>query len=231
MTEHVASCPTCNGSGQVRTADRRTVAYSGLPQIDQIVNADETPGETPLPEQVAFPWQMDPNSVGRTIQEAEQQIATRPQGRPGAPGSRGGPGGSVTSAQHQANGRDNSGWMGDDGAKGLDYPGYSTPAYDGSNNLGQPDPVYGYGGDNGNQPLAPYGEEEANDVTNNPPVTQFDYSGPNDAGQGYRSVSPGMNTQGAYQGLHQDPVIAQAQQMILNRQAELRHAAAGYPQG
>jgi hypothetical protein len=196
MTE--ATCPTCAGHGRVavRQANLQTQAYSGLPQIDQIVNADETPGATPLPPQVAFPWQMDPANVQRTMAEAEQQVATRPQGRPGAPGAGGGPGGAVTAQQHQANGRDNSGWIGDMGAKGIDYPGNSTPAYDGSNNLGQPDPVYGFGGDQPNQPHNPYGEEEANDFTNNPGMN-WQPGQDTHADQGYRQVTPGMNTQGS----------------------------------
>jgi hypothetical protein len=223
-----AACPNCAGQGRVAV---RHQAYSGLPQVDQIVNADESPGETQLPEQVAFPltgWGATPQqgqqNVQNAINQAEQQIATRPQGVP-----MGGPGGAVTSSRGRvANGPDASGWLGDMGAKGLDYPGNSAPVgYDGSSQLGQPDPVYGYGGDQGNRPLQPYGEMEANDVTNNP-QEPYDPTVPHDAGQAYRTVAPGMSTQGAY---HPDPYIEaaqrqirEAQQQIANRNAALAAA-------
>lgn len=245
-----AQCPSCGGHGRVavRQLDPRE-AYSGLPQIDEIVGNDDHPGTAPAPGQseaypsdVAFPWAMDPARVQNTIQEAEQQIANRPQGRPGAPGAGGGPGGSVATGSlapgqqlaqapfryaqagtdgvvhpRMANGRDNSGWIGDEGAKGLDYPGYSTPAYDGSTNLGQPDPVYGEGGDNPNQPHTPYGAQEAADFTNNP-GQGWQYGQPTQDDQGYREVTPGMNTQGR---LHPDPAIAAAQRQILAAQATI----------
>lgn len=64
-------------------------------------------------------------------------------------------------------GQDDSGWLGDMGQGGI-APGQQDGGNPPSTNLGQPDPVYGYGGDNGNQPLKPYGADEADDVTNNP---------------------------------------------------------------
>lgn len=214
--EH-ASCPTCAGRGHVAV---RKVSYSGLPQIDQIVSADETPGATPYPEQVAFPltgW--DQGNVERTIGETEQQIAARPQGRPGAPGP-GGPGGAVTAGQRQANGRDNSGWIGDMGAKGTDYPGYSTPVgYDGSSNLGQPDPVYGYGGDQPNKPIKPYGASEEQDYTN-------------DQGQNWQPGQPTQDDQG-WREVANDPMVTSAkleiqrqQQLIESRAAAIRRRQA-----
>lgn len=218
--EH-AQCPTCGGHGKVAV---RKQAYSGLPQIDQIVNADETPGATELPTPVAFPltgWgetpQQGAQNVQNAIQETEGLISERNAKSPLATtgGYVQGYDQSGRPAAHVANGRDNSGWMGDMGAKGTDYPGYSTPVgYDGSSNLGQPDPVYGYGGDQGNRPLRPYGEEEANDVTNNP-QEPYDPSQPHNNDQAYRQVSPQALTT---QGSHPDPFIAQAQADILAAQ-------------
>jgi hypothetical protein len=64
-------------------------------------------------------------------------------------------------------GQDDSGWLGDMGQGGV-APGQQDGGNAPSSNLGEPDPVYGYGGDNGNQPLRPYGADEADDYTNNP---------------------------------------------------------------
>lgn len=64
-------------------------------------------------------------------------------------------------------GQDDSGWMGDMGQGGVG-PGQQDGGNPPSTNLGEPDPVYGYGGDNPNQPLKPYGADEAEDYTNNP---------------------------------------------------------------
>lgn len=199
-----AACPTCSGTGHVAV---RRQAYSGLPQIDQIVDADETPSTQPAPGQsenypgqVAFP--VDPNwgtggNVQNAIQQTEQQVNDRNSRSPLLSGS--------TSSRRQANGRDNSGWIGDMGSKGVDYPGYSTPAYDGSSSTGYADPVYQNGGDNTNQPLKPYGEMEANDDTNNPPEP-FQYGVPHNNDQSFRQVTPAMSTAGS-----RDPFIAQAQ--------------------
>ena len=197
-----AMCPTCGGHGKVAT---RKLAYSGLPQIDQIVNADESPQATPLPEEVAWPltgWG-EPGQGQQNVQQAigqtEQLIAERQKKSP-----------LLTSGAslHQAAG-DDSGWLGDMGAKGPDYPGYSEPTgYDGSSNLGQPDPVYGYGGDNGNKPLLPYGNEETSDYTNDPGMN-WQPGQPTQADQGYRQTAPAMSTQGA-----RDPIIASAEEEI-----------------
>jgi hypothetical protein len=64
-------------------------------------------------------------------------------------------------------GQDDSGWLGDMGQGGV-APGQQDGGNPPSTNLGEPDPVYGYGGDNPNQPLKPYGADEADDYTNNP---------------------------------------------------------------
>jgi hypothetical protein len=218
---HVA-CPTCGGHGKVATrAHDPKTAYSGLPQIDQIVNADDSPGESPFPEQVAFPVVWNPNTVPGTINQAEQQIAQRNQQSPIASGGTGRPS-SATSSRHEANGRDNSGWIGDMGAKGTDYPGYSTPNYGGPGNLGQPDPVYGEGGDNGNQPLKPYGAQEANDYTNNP-GQNWQPGQPTADDQASSTVTPAVNTGAGMTGTaSRNPYIAAAQQEILRQQSIIR---------
>jgi hypothetical protein len=216
MSQEHAQCPTCGGQGKVAV---RKMAYSGLPQVDQIVNADETPGATPLPVDVAFPitgWV--PGVVEQTIGQAEQQIGSRPQGVGGAPGAPVGPGGSVAASRRtHANGRDNSGWAGDMGAKGIDYPGYSTPVgYDGSNNLGQPDPVYGFGGDQPNRPLKPYGAAEEDDFTNDP-GQPYDPTSPHNNDRGQSTVSPAISTSGSL-----DPFIAAANEEIRRQQELIR---------
>ena len=209
-----AQCPTCGGLGKVAV---RKLAYSGLPQVDQIVSADETPGPTPLPPEVAFPLVWDPNAINRTIQEAEQQIATRPTGLPGPPG---GPG-SRGASRRTANGPDNSGWMGDMGAKGLDYPGYSAPiGYDGGSNLGEPDPVYGFGGDQTPGPKKPYGAAEADDFTNKP-GEPYDPTQPHNNDQGWREVGNGFSTSGS-----RDPFVAAAEEEIARQQHLIRTRSA-----
>lgn len=211
MTQAHAACPTCGGQGRVATRqlDPRQ-AYSGLPQIDEIMNnSDTAPEQTEYPTDVAFPIQgggWSPGTVPSAINQAEQQIAQRNQLK----------GASVQQAQ--ANGRDNSGWMGDNGARGTDYPGNSTPNYGGPSNLGQPDPVYGEGGDNGNQPLKPYGAQEADDLTNNP--QQWQYGQPTQGDQAWRQTAPdgGMTTQGQ---LSQAQKVAAVQAEIARSQAHL----------
>jgi hypothetical protein len=208
MTQSTASCPTCGGHGVVPT---RKMAYSGLPQIDQIVNADDTPdansvapGQTEhYPDQVAWPltgWgatpEQGPANIQNAIQQAEGQISDRNARSPLVTGT--------TAQRRQAGGRDNSGWIGDMGGRGTDYEGESSPVgYNGTSQLGQPDPVYGFGGEQGDRPLKPVGEMEVNDDTNVPPQVPFP-GGEYDAGQAYRSVTPSMSTQGA-----RDPFLGQ----------------------
>lgn len=173
-------CPTCGGHGRVavRQAPLPSIeqiirhGVSGLDQIDQTVDPhDNGAAPTPYPADVAFPWTMQEGQQQQAITQAEQQIADREQ-RKGA--SR-----RMTKqevAQFAAReayrqvmaGYDDSGWAGDMGATppgpGQQDGGPTGPAV----NLGFPDPVYGEGGDNGNQPLRPYGADEANDYNNNP---------------------------------------------------------------
>lgn len=149
-----AQCPTCGGHGRVavRAAGYKEAA-SGLPQIDQVADPKDNPSATPYPADVAFPWVLNPQAqIPAAINQAEQQIAER-QKRAG----------SVTAAG------DYSGWAGDKGARGTDYPGEQNGQYPApSTSEGYTDPVYGNGGDKGNQPLLPYGHEEADDYTNKP---------------------------------------------------------------
>jgi uncharacterized Zn finger protein (UPF0148 family) len=188
------------------TASRRTAA-SGLDQIQEIKDAQDNQKTTPLPEEVAFPWEMDAADQGNAIAETEQQLAQRQK--------------LVERARmaarhaylHVLAGQDDSGWLGDMGAAG------NTPGeQDGGNpgppsNLGQPDPVYGQGGDNPNQPLKPYGADEADDYTNNP-------------GQNYSPGQPLQMDQGgrgqSVASLNQDPEIQRALAFIRHRRAYLQ---------
>lgn len=206
VTDH-AQCPTCGGLGRVAV---RKQAYSGLPQVDQIVNADESSGEGQLPPDVAFPmvgW--DPTNVQRAISETEKIMPSHAQPSKTR----------VAATEHQAQGRDNSGWLGDDGAKGVDYPGYSAPTgYDGSSNLGQPDPVYGFGGDQPPGPHLPFGNQEYEDFTNRP-GQPYDPSVPHNNDQGFREVSQGESTGGMGQATGSlDPFVAAAQEEIARQQ-------------
>jgi hypothetical protein len=174
-----AQCPTCgHGRVAVRQAPLPSIeqiirqGVSGLDQIDQTVDPhDNGAAPTPYPADVAFPWTMQEGAQQQTINQAEQQIAQREQQK-GA--SR------RMSKQEAANyaaqeayrqvmaGYDASGWAGDMGAT-PPGPGQQDggPGAGPAVNLGFPDPVYGEGGDNGNQPMRPYGQDEANDYTNN----------------------------------------------------------------
>jgi uncharacterized Zn finger protein (UPF0148 family) len=164
-----ATCPACAGHGRVAV---RTQAASGIDQIDQIVDAKDNPSATPYPTEVAFPWEM-PGDSSQAIQETEQQLAEREQ-RKGASRKQ-----AAERAAHEAAqrayrtvmaGQDDSGWAGDNGAQGVG-PGQQDGGNPGNTypgNIADPDPVYGFGGDNGNQPLKPYGADEADDYTNNP---------------------------------------------------------------
>ena len=189
MPHITAACPECSGcqacGGTHRVAVRgpRTAA-SGLPQIDQTVDSNNQPAPAPYPTEVAFPWEMDPSNQGNAIQETEQQLREREQ-RKGA---------AVRAARHAAQqaylrtmaGQDDSGWAGNMGAGGVG-PGQQDGGNPGTTypgNLADPDPVYGTGGDNPDQPLTPYGADEANDFTNNPGMnyqpgqpTQYDQGG------------------------------------------------------
>lgn len=230
-----ANCPTCGGHGKVavRVAPRptvmdvvsgRRVAHSNLPQIEQIADAADNPSSTPMPTEVAWPWEMNPGAVQNTINTAEQQIAEREQ-RKGASrqltreelAQRAARQAYASVIQHFA-GQDDSGWLGDMGAT-PPGPGQQDGGNPPSSNLGAPDPVYGYGGDQGDRPLKPYGADEADDYTNNP-------------GQMWQPGQPaqadvagrGMSTQGV---ADQDPEIQKALQFVRQRRAHLAQQAQG----
>lgn len=213
--QKVATCPTCAGHGRV--------AYSGLPQIDQTVDPSDTkPEPTPLPPEVAFPWVMNPNDVGKTIQEAEQQIAERDKRR----------GASLHEAAQKAAqevyqrvlaGYDASGWAGDMGQT-PPGPGQQDGGNPPSTNLGEPDPVYGYGGDQGDKPVKPYGADEADDYTNNPGMnyqpgqpTQYDMGGRQQSTEG--PSAPGFPNPPKTSA--KDPEIAKAERFIEQRKSFL----------
>jgi hypothetical protein len=226
MQQRTAACPECRGCpacGGTHRVAVRTQAASGLDQIDQTVDPHDNPSATPYPTDVAFPWEM-PGDSSQAIQETEQQLAEREQ-RKGASRRQ--------LAEHAARraatqvyrqvlaGQDDSGWLGDMGAGGV-RPGMQdagNPGVPYPGNLADADPVYGQGGDNGNQPLRPYGQDEANDVTNNPGMgyqpgqpTQYDQAGrTNQVGQPTAARRPSDD----------DPEIARAQTYIRQRRAIL----------
>lgn len=213
--EHTATgqCPSCSGTGKV--AVRQVTAYSGLPQIDQIVNADETAQPTQLPTDVAFPMTWDVNSVPNAINQTEQFISDRNSKSPLM----------AQGAAQDTSGYDSSGWASNapqtpaPGGKGQRYPGYSAPTgYDGSDEAGgYADPVYGYGGDSeGTRQVSPRGAQEVNDETN-VPHQQYGPTGPYNNDEGWREVGNGMSTQGS-----RDPYIAAAQAEILRQQQIIR---------
>jgi len=229
-----AQCPTCGGHGRVavrRVPQNPKEAFSGLPQIQQVVDPSDTKAqETPLPAEVAFPWVMNPQDIQKAIAQTEQQVAERNAKSPLA---------SQASRQEQAQkaaeatfkrvmagGYDDSGWAGDMGAQGW-QPGQQDGGNAPSSNLGQPDPVYGYGGDQPDRAVKPYGAMEADDYTNNPgqnwqpgQPTQMDLGGrqmSTDAPNTYQ-VGPNAGQKAA----SVDPEIAKAQAFIAQRTAWLR---------
>jgi len=224
MTQKFAACPTCAGHGKVAVRERELpsieditkVGVSGLDQIDQTVDPhDNGPKPTPYPADVAFPWVLNPQAqVPAAIEQAEEQVKQRNslspllQNQSRQPGARSQ---SVQSAK-TAGGRDNSGWMGDFGGRGQDYPGEQIGQYpQPSTSDGYVDPAHGQGGDvGGNRPAKPYGAEEANDYTNNP-------------GQNWQPGQPTQADQGWREVVNQDPQLAAAAAYIeQRRQAFLR---------
>lgn len=269
-------CPTCGGHGKVavRAVPQptiedvvRRVAYSGLPQITQVVDPSDTSvAETPLPPEVAWPWTMVPGQVENNIGQAEQQIAEREQ-RKGASRQKVAeraaraaynlarnhgmaqldPAGTFDPHRRHATlhqraqqaarlafqrvmaGQDDSGWAGDMGQAGV-TPGQQDGGNPPGVNLGMPDPVYGEGGDQGNRPLRPYGNDEANDITNQPGTwspgqpTQMDMGGqvqstgvPGGGGPGF--PNPPIN--GKQSSVENDPEIAKALAFVRQRRAHL----------
>lgn len=285
-----APCPTC-GTGRVavRQAPQPSiaalvtgghhVAYSGLPQVDQVVDpSDTTPTATPLPEEVAFPWTVTPGQVENTIGEAEQQLAER-ETRKGAMlrrqasqaatqaygltynevvrqgMARFDPQGTFDPLVRHATlarqaqslgqqaaqeamrlvfqaGQDDSGWLGDMGQGGV-TPGQQDGGNPPSTNLGAPDPVYGYGGDNPNTPLKPYGADEADDYTNNPGQNWQPGQPLQDdlGGRGYSTEAPaggGMQParQGSISALEaNDPQLQAAGRFMRSRREFIRQHA------
>jgi hypothetical protein len=241
-----ADCPTCGGFGKVavRAVPQptiedvvRRVAFSGLDQITQVVDPSDTGvKETALPPEVAWPWTMVPGQVENNIGQAEQQIAEREQ-RKGASRKQ--------LAEHAAKtayqlayrkvmgGQDDSGWAGDMGQGGV-TPGQQDGGNPPGVNLGMPDPVYGEGGDQGNRPLRPYGNDEANDVTNQPGTwspgqpTQMDLGGqvqqtavPGGGGPGH--PDPPINNKAA--AIDSDPELRKALEFARRRRAFLERQA------
>lgn len=249
-----AQCPTCGGGGRVAVrampparplsitqivAGRQRTAFSGLPQVDQVINPSDTNVEqTPLPEQVAWPWEMDANQAPDAIPEAEQQIKQRQQMSPTA---------RRTTRQQAAQmaarmayrqvmgGQDDTGWMGDMGATppGPGEQDGGNPG--GPSNLQTPDEVYGYGGDNGNQPLRPYGQDEADDEHNNPSTwapgqpAQMDMSArpnmtavPGGGGPAFPNPPIGNGKQGS---IDSDPQLQKALAFVRQRRALLESRA------
>lgn len=226
-----AQCPTCGGHGRVavrRAPQNPKEAYSGLPQIQQVVDPSDTKvQETPLPAEVAFPWVMNPADIQKAIAQTEQQVAERnaksPLASQASVKERAQKAAEAAYRQVMAGGYDDSGWAGDMGAQGW-QPGQQDGGNPPSSNLGQPDPVYGYGGDQPDRAVKPYGAMEADDVTNigvhwQPgQPTQMDLGGrqmSTDAPNTYQ-VGPnaGQNKQSSL-----DPEIAKAQAFIAQRQA------------
>jgi hypothetical protein len=234
-----ASCPTCGGHGKVAVRERELpqiediakVGVSGLDQIDQTVDPhDNGPKATPYPADVAFPWVMDPASqVPNAIDQAEEAIANRDslspllqrQTRsPAMPAGGAGRGNGATAptgprraaTRRQAGGRDNSGWIGDDGARGTDYPGEQVGQYPApSTSEGYQDPIYGQGGEQGNRPNLPYGHMESDDFTNN-------------QGQNWQPGQPTQDDNGWREVVQSNQALASAAAFLeQHRQAYLRN--------
>jgi hypothetical protein len=227
MPQHTAACPECSGcqacGGTHRVAVRapRTAA-SGLDQVDQVVDPHDNPKATPYPEDVAFPWEM-PEDSSQAIGETEDQLKQREQLRGASRRQRAEQ--VAREAARQAyiramGGQDDSGWMGDMGAGGV-APGQQDGGNPGTTypgNIADADPVYGQGGDNGNQPLKPYGADEANDVTNNPGMN-YQPGQPTQYDQGGRANQVGQPTAG--RRAEDDAQIQQALAFVRQRRALL----------
>jgi hypothetical protein len=242
----IAPCPACKGRGKVAV---RHEGVSGLPQLVQTVkNDDSGPEETEFPEAVAFPlvgW--DPNNVNNAISETEQQLSQRDKlkgaSRQAALTRLAALRGVQAMQRQQAQaarkrnpwaflaGQDDSGWIGDMGATPPgpgEQDGGNPP---GPNNIQTPDPVYGYGGDNGDQPNEQVGAAERNDRTNQPPnwqigqPTQMDQATVNPAGNLGPDGSPAFpnapknKSASREQFLDADPELAKARRFMAQRVA------------
>lgn len=247
-----AQCPTCGGHGRVavravpqarplsisQIVAGRKVGYSGLPQVDQVINPSDTaPEQTPLPPEVMWPWDM--NGQENDVPEAEQQIKQRQQMSPTATAAR--TRAARMAAQlayrHVMGGQDDSGWMGDMGQSPVGPGEQDGGNPGGPTNLQTADEVYGYGGDNGNQPLRPFGQDEADDEHNNPSQwapgqpAQADVAGRLNqtavpGGGGPAFPNPPMNKGGARQAdTSDDPEIQKALAFVRRRRAHLETQA------
>jgi hypothetical protein len=195
-----------------RSASRHT-AVSGLDQVQQTVSPDDShAAPTPLPQEVAFPWVTSPQNVNQVIAETEQQLAERDQRKGASRQALAAARQVYANAMKQA-GYDDSGWAGDMGAGG--YQPDSPPAGAPGHNLGEPDPVYGYGGDQPSQPEKPYGAAEAQNVTNNPGMN-YQPGQPTQYDMGGRQMATGSKHE-------QDPEIQRAQKFIAQRVAFLEN--------
>jgi hypothetical protein len=225
-----AQCPTCGGHGRVAVRLAPKQAASGLEQIQEIADAKDNPAQTPLPPQVAFPWVMNPADIQAAISQTEQQIQERNAKSPLISGTAS----RAEAAQKAAEatyrrvmaGQDDSGWAGDMGAQGW-QPGQQDGGNAPSSNLGEPDPVYGYGGDQPDRPVKPYGAMEADDYTNNPgqnwqpgQPTQMDMGGRQMSTDAPNTYQTGPNA--GQKAASADPEIAKAQAFIAQRTAWLQ---------
>lgn len=226
-----AACPECSGCSACGGTHRvavRVQGASGLDQVDQTVDPHDSPKATPYPTDVAFPWEMA-NDSGQAISEAEGQIAQREQLK-GASlvdrealrqeiARRAAKKAAESAYLRVMSGQDDSGWMGDNGAGGV-RPGMQDAGNPGNTypgNITDADPVYGQGGDNGNQPLKPFGADEANDYTNDPGMNlqpgaplQYDQAG--------RANQVGQPTAAR---VSDDPEIERALRFVRERRALL----------
>jgi hypothetical protein len=229
-----AQCPTCGGHGRVavrRAPQNPKEAFSGLPQIQQVVDPSDTQAQqTPLPAEVAFPWVMNPADIQKAISQTEQQVAERnaksPLASQASVKDRAQKAAEAAYRQVLAGGYDDSGWAGDMGAQGW-QPGQQDGGNAPSSNLGQPDPVYGYGGDQPDRAVKPYGAMEADDFTNNPgqnwqpgQPTQMDMGGRQMSTDAPNTYQTGPNA--GQKAASADPEIAKAQAFISQRQAWLQ---------
>lgn len=225
-----AQCPTCGGHGRVavrRAPQNPKEAFSGLPQIQQVVDPSDTQAQqTPLPAEVAFPWVMNPADIQKAISQTEQQVAERNAKSPLASQASRQKAAEAAYRRIMAGGYDDSGWAGDMGAQGW-QPGQQDGGNPPSSNLGQPDPVYGYGGDQPDRAVKPYGAMEADDYTNNPgqnwqpgQPTQMDLGGRQQSTDAPNSYQVGPNA--GQKAASADAEIAKAQAFIAQRTAWLQ---------
>jgi hypothetical protein len=210
-----ARCPSCKGHGRVAV---RTQGASGLTQIQETVDPNnQAHTEKPPDWSVAFPWEMDPNNQANAIAETEQQLKERSKMKGASRQDVAQQAARRAYAMVMQSAQDDSGWAGDMGAGG-NTPGQQDGGNPGvPDNIGVDDPVYGQGGDNPNQPLKPYGEDEADDYTNNPGMN-YQPGQPLQYDQGGRVNQAGQATS----SLDQDPEIMRAARYIRQRRAYLQ---------